>query len=666
MAEQVNNLNLPKKQDDQPLEYKVHNMDEARLLFGNLEKGLIKPEHEEAVRAGLTKFTNYMKLIQQAKAEGRGVIDDTNFKDDELSAGWIVWDRFYGAMEALTTIGSSALSEPTAGIAGAFSTLVAGSEAGTTTINNIREAMTFVPRTDEGKEFLQTLAVPLKKLDDAAYQLSGYVGGDNPLAATLVYTTLMGSIDLIGLKYARGARLRALNKNYLKTIDVADNLGINLRNVTGPVTGARVSANAAKVLPNQVIEAGRRMSPENRHASAAALREELLNAEFNARKVVKRAEGVALSTAAQMKGSTLKTFVQQATAKLVDQGFDLPKMKSVQARLKELDAHAQKPRAENSLIQLSSSSKVAAAKESAHMASLSDLASVRRRIDKTLLQRKENLNLPDTVNESVALRNLQKQIDDFVQQQFNKDMISGDKKALGQWKRANKLRREYNSRFNSDKAIRQLMDLEATPEQMARWLLGTNAVSSGNLMAAKVVYRLKDILGPDSPGIRGIKQSITYDIISPLLQKHAGPAQLAKVLENVSEFKSKHSSLIKALDFNMKDLNALGPFADVASRITPGPPIMSIKGVIKSVAALAWGHGIAKGGVKVRVGTGVLSLASRSGEISGKQLIHSLSEAMYGTPIVNRTGYLAARVIEGEFRSNLEAIDQAGKSDSDD
>lgn len=91
-------------------------------------------------------------------------------------------------LEPAATLGTGALAEPAAGIAGAIGLARGGLAEGADAVESTREALTYMPRTSGGRESLQAIAETLEpvigplqeaetKLGDLGYDLAGPVGG---------------------------------------------------------------------------------------------------------------------------------------------------------------------------------------------------------------------------------------------------------------------------------------------------------------------------------------------------------------------------------------------------------------------------------------------------------------------------------------------------------
>ena len=122
-------------------------------------------------------------------------------------------------IEPLATIASSAIAEPVAGIAGIAQALnpLAGEGAGARAVEDVREALTFTPRTQAGQEGLQAVGEALqpvgkalqaseKFLGDAAFETTGSPA--IAAAATSLPTAIIEGLGLgLSRKATKGAKI---------------------------------------------------------------------------------------------------------------------------------------------------------------------------------------------------------------------------------------------------------------------------------------------------------------------------------------------------------------------------------------------------------------------------------------------------------------------------
>jgi hypothetical protein len=135
--------------------------------------------------------------------------------------------------EALTTIGTGAVAQPVAGIAGLATAPFAGAEAGAEVVEEFQGALTIDPRTEAGQKALQgfgQLATPITKvlqatetaLGDAGFDLFGPIGG---ALAQAIPTVILEAVGFKGTAaLARGAVKQAGRTKVAKQagLDVED------------------------------------------------------------------------------------------------------------------------------------------------------------------------------------------------------------------------------------------------------------------------------------------------------------------------------------------------------------------------------------------------------------------------------------------------------------
>lgn len=135
-------------------------------------------------------------------------------------------DKAIGTADALMTVGSSIVAEPLAGAAGLVDTaytgikegdLQAGLKAGADTVESAREGMTYLPKTDTGKEYVQNIGETLKPVGDALNATEEFLGGnatdiaknlgsDDETAAAfgaVAHSLPTAALEVLGLKLAR-------------------------------------------------------------------------------------------------------------------------------------------------------------------------------------------------------------------------------------------------------------------------------------------------------------------------------------------------------------------------------------------------------------------------------------------------------------------------------
>lgn len=116
----------------------------------------------------------------------------------------------FGALEAAGTIATGLLAEPAAGLAGVITAPFIGSERATEVIDRTREFFTFQPRTEAGKESLESVGEFLapvsqfitdaeRNLGDTVFEKTG-----SPFLASIATTIPTIGAELVGIGIAKG------------------------------------------------------------------------------------------------------------------------------------------------------------------------------------------------------------------------------------------------------------------------------------------------------------------------------------------------------------------------------------------------------------------------------------------------------------------------------
>lgn len=93
-----------------------------------------------------------------------------------------------GMIEAGLNLASGTVSSAVGGLAGLVGTAIDGPDAGATAVRNIQEAGTYQPRTEAGKQAVETVSAPFKALGLAGEYVGGGIGkvlGNEELGATI-------------------------------------------------------------------------------------------------------------------------------------------------------------------------------------------------------------------------------------------------------------------------------------------------------------------------------------------------------------------------------------------------------------------------------------------------------------------------------------------------
>ena len=119
-----------------------------------------------------------------------------------------------GSAEVAGTLVSSAIAEPAAGIAGLVASAFGGVESGVNAIETVKNALTFEPRSKEGKEQLKSAGEFVAPIGEAIGATESFLGESvldatgSPALAAIAHSLPTAVMEAFGVKGLRGARLK--------------------------------------------------------------------------------------------------------------------------------------------------------------------------------------------------------------------------------------------------------------------------------------------------------------------------------------------------------------------------------------------------------------------------------------------------------------------------
>lgn len=152
-------------------------------------------------------------------------------------------------------------------------------------------------------------------------------------------------------------------------------------------------------------------------------------------------------------------------------------------------------------------------------------------------------NTYESSSELDALLGMKNHIDEFIDAQFEADLVSGNAEAITKWKKANSWYVDYKRKFNSSDVVQTIIDRDLTPEQVKNLILGTGEVV-GKAEAGATVRKLNDIFGNNSPQMEALRKEIIFNLSTPLMLEDMN---VAKFVENVNTLQRRNPTLIKEL-----------------------------------------------------------------------------------------------------------------------
>jgi len=599
------------------------------------------------------ELTEGEQRAAQNVAAGRGIIPAAD-----------IARRTGGAAQVATSVLSSAVAEPLGGIAGVAAGIYGifqgqgFNDPANAVQRAVSDALTFQPRTSTGQEMLMGLAAPLKKFDDSVDYIATQLSFGNELARTMIYTNIMGATNIAGLKVGGVVRSsNSLLKSQARIERIADELGIDL----DPADFA-----------SSIIEAAKDMTPTTRNANAAQLRDALVEAGNLQKASASNKAQLALESKSFVDTKEANRFAKVATRELMEEGFDLPKMRHVTQALDDLAAldtrspsQLTAPKTKGKTVVNNEKVKVQVKTPTSTRATarIQDIQTISNRLDKVIDSRAtpKVRRQPKTVREDLAITKLQEKLNNWLDQQFNSDMISGDPRGIRRWNEAREARQAYNDRFLEDNTIVQLMDRNATPGEITSWLRGASAAGA-KPAATRTVKRIREILGDNHPSVEGMRQDFLYDIAAPLFND--GKPDWNGFIRNYDRTMAKQSHLVEAMGLEKSKMSQLREFAAQAQNKAT-KPLFNLD-VAKAISVFTFGHSLAKKSLLVRTATVPIRILGRiifgKNFSQRKMLMAELAGANHSAPFMDRFTGPAAVAITGSAMADIEkASEKAGK-----
>lgn len=502
------------------------------------------------------------------------------------------WRFLTGAAEAAAAIGSGALATPVAGIRGLYSTV---KDAVTRTdnvnaravdvIKNTQSGLTYEPRGQTGKDVLEKLAAPMEWYNKNVSQRAGRAVADAPMVPTPLMPTPGGPIAGMATEVALDFLPTMLGlKNAPK--GAADIVRVNRE---AKAAGVPLGGGLEKIEKRFSAEAekqagGNRPLGQN----MPALQEAVAEKKAIEKSYVDDLYEAARSESAGLPARVAKQFPEIAKSALG--GFDIKTMPIVRRRLAELDQLSKLP--DGSAVKLNS------------------IEAFRQRLNK---------NRPATtdLSQTEAIGRLRTTLDEFMEAQFNADMISGSPQAIAKWKGARAANERYRSLFSDDKLIRQIQSKGATPEEMRAWIFGTSAVGM-RAEAARTVGKIKKILGEDHPQFNALRQEALLDIMQPLMKDKP---DFNGFMDNYDRLVRKNPTV--AGELFPESMPALRALRGLAGSVEKAEPTRRLIDLDRIGATALFGHGIAKAGLKVNLAKKLFGALRMGGNKSVKRQIVS-------------------------------------------
>lgn len=523
------------------------------------------------------------QAIQQARGrqyddQGRPIVQPPSNTGTQLARTGV------GVGETLLSLGTGAIAQPVAGIEG-IGQLIYSSirgdddplQAASERVERTASALTYQPKTQGGRFIAESVSKPLQAIGEYG-ERAGTAAMDatgDPGMGAAVQTSMEAAPMLLGVrrpKVSPGQRRRDVREIESQAEELDFDLG---------GSGARQR--------EQVTAAGERMTGgrQSRAEPFPEIQASVQNARQAAKETVDQLYDEARASKAGVPVKSIQEFAPTARQSL--QTFDVETMPIVKRRLDELGEVNNLP--PNSAVKLEA-------------------------LDKWRQRLNKNRPAATDTSQSAALNVLKGQFDNFIEAQFNADMISGSPLAIAKWKDARGAYKQYKQQFDENRVISQLARKDATPEEMRNWVFGASTTGAKK-QAADTVRRLKEIVGEDSPQIAALRQDALIDVMEPLFREQPNLKQFAN---NYDRLIRTNKSLANELfpESQQKALKSLRSFAQAAQKRAPDARMVDLN---RMAGVALVGHGIARAALRVRLAQNAFRLLRGAGDKSARRQI---------------------------------------------
>jgi hypothetical protein len=542
--------------------------------------------------------------------------------------GKIALEGLKAVPDLLLTVGTSGAGEIAGGVTSAFALLMGSTFGAKDALGqavgageSVSDFITIGPLSESGRKSLEAIAPHLLKLERGVDDFSWKMSGGDPATATAIKTFLFGGLEI--LPAAKGSTSafklgRDITKKQKILEKLADDHGLSLK---------------SDEFSESIIEAAKEMSPIERAENAPLLQEAIRLAESDARKAKDAAFNAAKRHRLFIEKNSMRQLSDHLRAELLEDGFDVDKMKAVDGILKDMKSEKfgfGKPKNIKGI-----------AREATNF---NQVELIRRRINKKILKTKKSRQ------SDLALNRIKHTIDDMIQSRFNDIAIAGDPQTISSWNRARAANASYMKRFKEDKVIADLVSKEASPEDIRKWVVGASKMNAKQ-GAAQTIKRLKEILGDNHPAIEGIRQDYIFELTSPLMKERPDFSTFARQYD---ELIKNNPSVVKELGLDRTALDDLRDFAIVQRDLPKGGKVFSKMDISSSIARLSVGHQIAKAGVRVLLARRIMNAMFGVEQVVSKhQILQDLIDVRFGSPVIPKSSPLAAQFAAGAALSGV-------------
>lgn len=218
-----------------------------------------------------------------------------------------------------------------------------------------------------------------------------------------------------------------------------------------------------------------------------------------------------------------------------------------------------------------------------------------------------------------ALINAKNEYDQFMDEQFARDMVSGDEGAIQAWRDAREGWKEYAKRFEEDRFLQTLAQNDMlNPTEVRNLIFGASKLPTTTKAvgpAEKTIKRLNSIFGPDSNEMQAIRAEVAADITAPLF---GNTPDIGKFVDNFDTMMRQNRPLMEELwPQNLEDGLELVKYAKTIRNRrgarAPGPLDPAVERMWNLANAWAVGHGLARGQARLNLSRGLIDKIRQAG-----------------------------------------------------
>ena len=186
-------------------------------------------------------------------------------------------------------------------------------------------------------------------------------------------------------------------------------------------------------------------------------------------------------------------------------------------------------------------------------------------------QRKKMNSLINATREGTpdyrAMVIVKEEFDDALAEALDAGMYSGDPRAVEVLKEARSLYAKHAKKFNTNtkagKVVQQMLDEEATPEEVGRYVFGSTGLSKDG--AARVVKHYKKAVGKNSDGFNALRETFMHSITNDMKGDTKGIQAMVGTLKNA--LYKDGESVVKEL-YTPDEIGKLKRFVKAMDEIT--------------------------------------------------------------------------------------------------